>query len=119
MFALAAGTLPARAGALRAAVFLDVLTAGPHSVCGRLRGVALKIGGQTPLGPSGQPAELASIYVQLAAADASYANGQVCGATVAAASLEVAAIQTDIKTLCRCCTVHAVRVFPERRRLSS
>lgn len=34
-------------------------------------------GGQTPLGRPGQPAELASIYVQLAAADASYANGQV------------------------------------------
>lgn len=39
-----------------------------------------KFGGQTPLGRPGQPAELASIYVQLAAADASYANGQVYGA---------------------------------------
>jgi NAD(P)-dependent dehydrogenase (short-subunit alcohol dehydrogenase family) len=29
-----------------------------------------KFGGQTPLGRAGQPAELASIYVQLAAADA-------------------------------------------------
>jgi NAD(P)-dependent dehydrogenase (short-subunit alcohol dehydrogenase family) len=38
-----------------------------------------KFGGQTPLGRPGQPAELASIYVQLAAADASYANGQVYG----------------------------------------
>jgi NAD(P)-dependent dehydrogenase (short-subunit alcohol dehydrogenase family) len=37
-------------------------------------------GGQTPLGRPGQPAELASIYVQLAAADASYANGQIYGA---------------------------------------
>ncbi len=37
-------------------------------------------GGQTPLGRAGQPAELASIYVQLAASDASYANGQVYGA---------------------------------------
>lgn len=37
-------------------------------------------GGQTPLGRPGQPAELASIYVQLAAADASYATGQVYGA---------------------------------------
>lgn len=37
-------------------------------------------GGDTPLGRPGQPAELASIYVQLAAADASYANGQVYGA---------------------------------------
>jgi NAD(P)-dependent dehydrogenase (short-subunit alcohol dehydrogenase family) len=39
-----------------------------------------KFGGQTPLGRPGQPAELASIYVQLAAADASYASGQVYGA---------------------------------------
>ena len=37
-------------------------------------------GGMTPLGRPGQPAELASIYVQLAASDASYANGQVYGA---------------------------------------
>lgn len=36
-------------------------------------------GSQTPLGRPGQPAELASIYVQLAANDASYANGQVYG----------------------------------------
>jgi NAD(P)-dependent dehydrogenase (short-subunit alcohol dehydrogenase family) len=38
-----------------------------------------KFGGQTPLGRAGQPVELASIYVQLAAADASYATGQVYG----------------------------------------
>ncbi len=38
-------------------------------------------GGQTPLGRPGQPAELASIYVQLAAEDASYANGQVYGSS--------------------------------------
>ncbi len=37
-------------------------------------------GGDTPLGRPGQPAELASIYVQLAANDASYATGQVYGA---------------------------------------
>ena len=37
-------------------------------------------GAQTPLGRPGQPAELASIYVQLAASDASFANGQVYGA---------------------------------------
>ena len=37
-------------------------------------------GGDTPMGRPGQPAELASIYVQLAAADASYATGQVYGA---------------------------------------
>jgi NAD(P)-dependent dehydrogenase (short-subunit alcohol dehydrogenase family) len=39
-----------------------------------------KFGGDTPLGRPGQPAELASIYVQLAAADASFANGQIYGA---------------------------------------
>jgi NAD(P)-dependent dehydrogenase (short-subunit alcohol dehydrogenase family) len=38
-----------------------------------------KFGGLTPLGRPGQPAELASIYVQLAAADASFATGQVYG----------------------------------------
>jgi NAD(P)-dependent dehydrogenase (short-subunit alcohol dehydrogenase family) len=37
-------------------------------------------GGETPLGRPGQPAELASIYVQLAASDASYATGQIYGA---------------------------------------
>jgi NAD(P)-dependent dehydrogenase (short-subunit alcohol dehydrogenase family) len=39
-----------------------------------------RFGGDTPLGRPGQPAELASIYVQLAANDASYATGQVYGA---------------------------------------
>jgi NAD(P)-dependent dehydrogenase (short-subunit alcohol dehydrogenase family) len=39
-----------------------------------------QFGGKTPLGRPGQPAELASIYVQLAAADASYATGQIYGA---------------------------------------
>ncbi|MBK0379250.1 SDR family oxidoreductase [Mucilaginibacter segetis] len=39
-----------------------------------------QFGEQTSLGRPGQPAELASIYVQLAAADASYATGQVYGA---------------------------------------
>lgn len=39
-----------------------------------------KFGGMTPLGRPGQPVELGSIYVQLAAADASYATGQVYGA---------------------------------------
>lgn len=39
-----------------------------------------KFGGQTPLGRPGQPVELAGIYVQLAADDGSYANGQVYGA---------------------------------------
>lgn len=37
-------------------------------------------GAHTPLGRPGQPAELASIYVQLAASDASFANGQIYGA---------------------------------------
>jgi NAD(P)-dependent dehydrogenase (short-subunit alcohol dehydrogenase family) len=39
-----------------------------------------KFGGMTSLGRPGQPAELASIYVQLAAADASFTTGQVYGA---------------------------------------
>jgi NAD(P)-dependent dehydrogenase (short-subunit alcohol dehydrogenase family) len=38
-----------------------------------------KFGGTTPLGRPGQPAELASIYVQLAANDASFATGQIYG----------------------------------------
>ncbi|HEX8545861.1 MAG TPA: SDR family oxidoreductase [Cytophagaceae bacterium] len=37
-------------------------------------------GGDTPMGRPGQPVELASIYVQLAASDASYATGQIYGA---------------------------------------
>ncbi|MCW3114871.1 MAG: family oxidoreductase [Segetibacter sp.] len=39
-----------------------------------------KFGGSTPMGRPGQPAELASIYVQLAASDASYSTGQIFGA---------------------------------------
>lgn len=39
-----------------------------------------QFGGNTPLGRPGQPVELGSIYVQLAASDASYANGQIYGA---------------------------------------
>jgi NAD(P)-dependent dehydrogenase (short-subunit alcohol dehydrogenase family) len=39
-----------------------------------------KFGNQAPMGRPGQPAELASIYVQLAASDASYATGQIYGA---------------------------------------
>lgn len=38
-----------------------------------------KFGSQTSFGRPGQPAELASIYVQLAASDASFATGQVYG----------------------------------------
>jgi NAD(P)-dependent dehydrogenase (short-subunit alcohol dehydrogenase family) len=37
-------------------------------------------GGQYPMGRAGQPAELASIYVQLAAQDASYTTGNIYGA---------------------------------------
>jgi NAD(P)-dependent dehydrogenase (short-subunit alcohol dehydrogenase family) len=40
-----------------------------------------KFGADTPLGRPGQPAELAPIYVQLAANDASFTTGQVYGAT--------------------------------------
>jgi NAD(P)-dependent dehydrogenase (short-subunit alcohol dehydrogenase family) len=40
-----------------------------------------KFGGQTVFKRPGQPAELASIYVQLAAADASFATGQVYGSS--------------------------------------
>lgn len=39
-----------------------------------------QFGGKTPMGRPGQPAELASIYVQLADPTASYATGQVYGA---------------------------------------
>jgi NAD(P)-dependent dehydrogenase (short-subunit alcohol dehydrogenase family) len=38
-----------------------------------------KFGSQTSFGRPGQPAELASIYVQLAAEDASFATGQIYG----------------------------------------
>jgi NAD(P)-dependent dehydrogenase (short-subunit alcohol dehydrogenase family) len=39
-----------------------------------------QFGSKSPMGRPGQPAELASIYVQLAASDASYATGQIYGA---------------------------------------
>jgi NAD(P)-dependent dehydrogenase (short-subunit alcohol dehydrogenase family) len=39
-----------------------------------------QFGGKTPMGRPGQPAELASIYVQLAASDATYATGNIYGA---------------------------------------
>ena len=38
-----------------------------------------RFGSQTPLGRAGQPAELGSIYVQLAAEDGSFATGQIYG----------------------------------------
>ncbi len=40
----------------------------------------VKFGEETPMARPGQPVELASIYVQLAASDASYSTGQVYGA---------------------------------------
>ncbi|MFD2146061.1 SDR family oxidoreductase [Mucilaginibacter antarcticus] len=40
-----------------------------------------QFGAQTPMGRPGQPVELASIYVQLADPAASYATGQVYGAS--------------------------------------
>jgi NAD(P)-dependent dehydrogenase (short-subunit alcohol dehydrogenase family) len=40
-----------------------------------------KFGGDTPMGRPGQPAELAPVYVQLAAAEASYITGQIYGAS--------------------------------------
>lgn len=40
-----------------------------------------EFGAQTPFGRPGQPAELASIFVQLAANDASFATGQVYGSS--------------------------------------
>ena len=53
----------------------------PLQVSGGATAEKLKtFGGDTPLGRPGQPAELASIYVQLAANDASYSTGQVYGA---------------------------------------
>jgi NAD(P)-dependent dehydrogenase (short-subunit alcohol dehydrogenase family) len=41
----------------------------------------VQFGGDTPLGRPGQPAEIASVYVELAAADASYTTGQIYGAS--------------------------------------
>lgn len=40
----------------------------------------MQFGGNTPLGRPGQPVELASIFVQLAANDASFATGSIYGA---------------------------------------
>ena len=47
---------------------------------GATQGKLEHFGGQTPLGRPGQPAELGSIYVQLATGDASFATGQIYGA---------------------------------------
>ncbi len=43
-------------------------------------GALIHFGQDYPLGRAGQPAELASIYVQLAANDASYTTGNIYGA---------------------------------------
>lgn len=54
----------------------------PLQVSGGATAEKLKeFGGQTPLGRPGQPVELASIYVQLAANDASFSTGQIYGAS--------------------------------------
>lgn len=46
---------------------------------GQPQDAIVKFGEATPLGRPGQPAELASIFVQLADSDASYATGQIYG----------------------------------------
>jgi NAD(P)-dependent dehydrogenase (short-subunit alcohol dehydrogenase family) len=52
----------------------------PLQVCGGATQEKLKeFGSDTPLGRPGQPVELASIYVQLAANEGSYATGQIYG----------------------------------------
>ncbi|HVF80745.1 MAG TPA: SDR family oxidoreductase [Flavisolibacter sp.] len=52
----------------------------PLQVCGGATQEKLvTFGGDTPLGRPGQPVELASIYVQLAANEGSYATGQIYG----------------------------------------
>ena len=54
----------------------------PLQVCGGASMEKLEhFGSQTPLGRPGQPAELGSIYVQLADSNASYANGQIYGSS--------------------------------------
>jgi NAD(P)-dependent dehydrogenase (short-subunit alcohol dehydrogenase family) len=54
----------------------------PLQVCGGASMEKLEcFGSKTPLGRPGQPAELASIYVQLAANDGSFATGQIYGAS--------------------------------------
>ena len=58
----------------------------PLHVCGGITQEHLEHFGElTSLGRAGQPVELAAIYVQLAAADASYTTGQVYGAAGSAA----------------------------------
>lgn len=52
----------------------------PQISGGATQEVVQSFGAHTALGRPGQPAELASIYVQLAASDASFATGQIYGA---------------------------------------
>jgi len=53
----------------------------PLQVCGgQTMEKLVEFGGDTPLGRPGHPAELASIYVQLADNNASFATGQIYGA---------------------------------------
>ncbi len=53
----------------------------PLQVCGgQEQDKLVKFGGDTPLGRAGQPAELASIFVQLADNSGSYSTGQIFGA---------------------------------------
>ncbi|MET1055616.1 MAG: SDR family oxidoreductase [Pedobacter sp.] len=47
---------------------------------GQPQDAIVEFGGKTPLGRPGQPAELASIFVQLADSESSYTTGQVYGA---------------------------------------
>lgn len=47
---------------------------------GQLPGTIGEFGQDTPLGRAGQPAELASLYVILAADDVSFSTGTVVGA---------------------------------------
>ncbi|KGE15762.1 SDR family oxidoreductase [Sphingobacterium deserti] len=52
----------------------------PLQTCSKDPETLVDFGADTPLGRAGQPAELASIFVQLADSEASYANGQIYGA---------------------------------------
>ena len=68
-----------------------------------------QFGGETPMGRPGQPAELASIYVQLAANDASYTTGHVYGA--AGGSGAALNLACDVCSQCPC-----ARAAPASRR---
>jgi NAD(P)-dependent dehydrogenase (short-subunit alcohol dehydrogenase family) len=53
----------------------------PLQMCGgQTQDKLQKFGGDTPMGRPGQPAEIATLYVELASAEASYVTGQVFGA---------------------------------------